>query len=261
MKNLLLKRKLIKINGKTLSYWTNTTKKYQDAYMFLAGGVEKGKFFKKYVESLPNKKTKIVIPDYPGRGGSDPIANNNLDFIANQLQKLIKKLKLNKVTLIGYSFGGALAHEMVKINEKPISKVIVLASGEFFTDFQKLLIKVLFIPPKYSELLRKIYRQAIVKYFPLFDSFPQKNLKSIVEQWLSIINFKLESNKKMDIPLTLINLRRDNIVKKDSTLKFREIYRNIEVVELDLPHTWKFDETIKKKMFIRIINNHTNYFK
>ena len=50
---------------------------------------------------------RVIAPDLPGHGQSDPLeGNSTIENIADQLKSLIDKLNLPKVTMFGHSLGG-----------------------------------------------------------------------------------------------------------------------------------------------------------
>lgn len=76
------------------------------------------------------KDFHIIALDLPGCGGSTPISFRNVDFENNFLSivtEFIQKLDLNNLTIIGHSFGGALALGLATNKKLSIEKLILLS--------------------------------------------------------------------------------------------------------------------------------------
>jgi pimeloyl-ACP methyl ester carboxylesterase len=63
----------------------------------------------KYQVSYFSKKYKCITLDFPGHGNSDEIEDYTPEIFSNYLYKLIEKLKLKNLVLIGHSLGGMVS--------------------------------------------------------------------------------------------------------------------------------------------------------
>lgn len=84
-----------------------------------------------FLQSLSSSEYKIIIPDLPGFGKSNnPSISWDLDNYVEWLNDFIKILNLEKVYLLGHSFGGRVAIKFaVKYPEKISKLVLYEAAG------------------------------------------------------------------------------------------------------------------------------------
>ena len=72
-------------------------------------------------------KFRIIALDLPGFGLSDkPRISYTINFYVNFVEKFIKKLKINRLFLIGSSLGGHIAVEFTLNNKKIVDKLILI---------------------------------------------------------------------------------------------------------------------------------------
>lgn len=86
--------------------------------LLIHGNSASGKIFKKQFDAL-GKKYRLIAPDLLGHGKSGSAKSNDtysFPGYAKALTELINKMNLNKISLIGWSLGGHIALEMVKMN-------------------------------------------------------------------------------------------------------------------------------------------------
>lgn len=219
---------------KTLAYYTNDLNHYKKVIVLLSPGCTAGDFFKNYIDCFPDNYL-LIAPDYPGRDKSTPDRDNSISHMAIDISILLKSLNITKYTLIGLSFGGMVAFELNRIDIPYVEKIIIIASGELFTPFQKLIINSLLFISLYSGLLRKFYLLILI-HFKSFHDLTKDDLKSIDEQGINIAKYKLPDNVIIPTPLLLIALKHDKYVRKESYRKLQHIYPNSAIEYLDYPH-------------------------
>jgi pimeloyl-ACP methyl ester carboxylesterase len=96
---------------------------------------------------------RCIAIDLPGYGKSSAGAHpGTMDFYADTIAKLIRKLSLNNVTLAGHSMGGHISIAAALLYPELINKLILLAPAGFetFTDEEKAWIKRNNSPEIYS---------------------------------------------------------------------------------------------------------------
>lgn len=69
-----------------------------------------------------------LVVDLPSHGSSDNITNFNIDEYTMRLEKLITRLDLGEVNLIGHSLGGALALKLTNSKNITIKNVVLINS-------------------------------------------------------------------------------------------------------------------------------------
>ncbi len=76
--------------------------------VWLHGFGETGEVWKEQVPAL-KKEFRLIIPDLPGSGQSDPIEDMSIEGMAFTVKALLDELGENKVAVIGHSMGGYIA--------------------------------------------------------------------------------------------------------------------------------------------------------
>jgi pimeloyl-ACP methyl ester carboxylesterase len=87
--------------------------------------------WKRHVPYLKERGYKVVVLDLRGFGNSTkPVAGYSYDTWANDLEKVITKLDLQGVTLVGYSIGGAIAmHYASTRDDLRVTKLALVAAA------------------------------------------------------------------------------------------------------------------------------------
>lgn len=77
---------------------------------------------------------RLLIPDLPGHGGSDPAHTNDLAGITADLVSWISATEQRPVTLIGWSLGGMLALEIAGQTRLSVDKLVLIGTTPCFTN-------------------------------------------------------------------------------------------------------------------------------
>ena len=88
-----------------------------------------GASWEKQVPALLNAGFRVITYDRRGFGkSSQPTAGYNYDTFAEDLHKLIRHLKLQDFTLVGFSMGGGeIARYLGKYGSKGVSKAVIIS--------------------------------------------------------------------------------------------------------------------------------------
>ena len=131
--------------------------------LFLHGGGVSALTYKKNFELL-SQKYQVIAPDIPCFGKSS-IPNELWNFgdFADYFSKFINYLKIDKVILVGHSFGGGIALHLAPKN-KIISKLILIDSAG--------------LPPDYST--SKLIYLLIAKTFHSLFLFENKSMSLVI---------------------------------------------------------------------------------
>jgi pimeloyl-ACP methyl ester carboxylesterase len=78
-------------------------------------------------------KSKVIIPDLPGFGGSEKIAKSTIRAYARFISEFIKELNIKTFDIIGGSMGGIIALEYTKSNNPKPDRIVLLATPVYFT--------------------------------------------------------------------------------------------------------------------------------
>lgn len=73
-----------------------------------------GRVYRPLYDYFPDRKYRLIVPDLPGHGKSDPWPNwqrrrVSLHFFAEVMEKLVDSLGLNPVSFVGTSMGGNMS--------------------------------------------------------------------------------------------------------------------------------------------------------
>lgn len=137
-------------------------------------------------EALERLNLRLIVPDRPGYGRSDPLENRTTDQLAGDLAALADHLGQRRFMLLGYSLGGFLAlHCAARLGERVERLGLVSALAPSQVDQQGRTLKGLFrlavtladkAPPLAERILSQMARTILKN--------PQKHLKSHTDRKL-----------------------------------------------------------------------------
>ena len=173
---------------------------------------------------------KITTIDLPGFGKSDePKEVMSVYDYVNFLHKLIEKLELKDISLIGHSFGARLS--LVYASKYKVDKVISLAGPIYKSEVEKSL-KV-----KTLKFLAKIpFLKTVKEWFKKFiGSSDYKNSSEMMRKILiSTINTDVEGDMlKVKVPTLLIWGTKDAAVDVEDARKVVEKMHDAALIEFD----------------------------
>jgi len=116
----------------------------------------------------------VVAPDMPGFGTSGPSAPISLSESVRLLRELLDHLKLDRVVVIGNSFGVALATELALAYPDRVSRLVVVNGGylPFLPSFIKKMIRVPIVEKKFRAFMRSM----VYSDKAFTNAFPNKHL-------------------------------------------------------------------------------------
>ncbi|HEU5138429.1 MAG TPA: alpha/beta hydrolase [Bacillales bacterium] len=99
--------------------------------LFLHGWPVNHKMFEYQSNELPGKGIRFIGMDMRGYGKSDkPWEGYDYDRMADDVQAVIHQLKLDDITLVGFSMGGGIAlRYMAKHNNRNVSKLVLAGAA------------------------------------------------------------------------------------------------------------------------------------
>ncbi len=200
--------------------------------VLLPPGVGNSNHFQK-LGKLLSKSFFVIVIDLPGTNKSS-CSSCNMDQISKRIIDFIETKKIKNFILIGESYGANLAINIS--NSLDVKKIVLVGGGNFFNIFSKLFLTVIFLPPKFSKIIRKSYATLLTK-LNIFDfsDYSDCQLNCIQKRWNEIIwyeNPKFE-NKTNTL---IINSKNDYIVNKRSISRIRANYKNHKFVLLNCSH-------------------------
>jgi len=75
---------------------------------------------------------RVLCPDLPGHGGSDPAAETSLTGFAELLSAWSRDLKLSPAVLLGWSLGGQVALQLALDKSIPLQRLLLVATTPRF---------------------------------------------------------------------------------------------------------------------------------
>ncbi len=191
--------------------------------------------------------SNIVIFDYPGIGKAPAAKHAKLEELAVRFITTLEDLGFQKVVLIGISFGGCVANEMIDKKPELFTKIVIAASGEFlFFPIKQIFISMVFINI-YLPFTSSLIKFLLVDVVKFFEPFDLNDVHSLVIMGRSVFKYKI-GKQQHNTPAQLIFLKNDCVVRPDSIPKMLAKYPNNTVINLDIHHRKSLDKNEKEKV-------------
>ena len=204
--------------------------------------------FHRNVDAFVEAGYRVILPDYPGWGKSDPIVTGEPRFDVNgrATRQLMDALDIDQAHLVGNSMGGGSALAFTKDNPERVGKLILMGAGgvgktSIFTPLPMEGIKLLFDVYKNPspQSLRRMLDVFVYDPSALTDELIELRYQSMMENAHHLPNFLKSvemsgfnmgdyTNDLPNIPnKTLITWGRDDrFVPIDWSLKFLNMIPN-----------------------------------
>jgi pimeloyl-ACP methyl ester carboxylesterase len=166
MNNGFFTEKQIVVDNVLLTYYLHPSTISGETYVFLHGWGSNSTLWFAAVGPVIQNRTALFL-DLPGFGKSQiPTQSWGLDEYVAEIADFFTKLNLKKVTLVGHSFGGAIAIKLAVNRPDLIAKLILVDSAgirpktvrkNMITGIAKI-VKPLFQPEFMRPIKEKIYR-------------------------------------------------------------------------------------------------------
>ena len=172
---------------------SNITLNYEDkgkgkVLLFLHG---LGSSIKDWDFQVPffSKNFRVITVDLRGHGDSVMKDNNfGVDFMVNDIKEFLDALKIDNVTFIGFSMGGAIAFQFAYSYPEKIDKMVIVNSGPDFNNMGEIGEDLL---KKRTEFLKTKGLDPLAKEiaFNMFPESHQLNLRNEFEARCKKNNF------------------------------------------------------------------------
>ncbi|GEM_PF-5188965 len=242
----MLQNKTATVNGTPVSYWENGADEYTQTVIFFSPGALPGDHFEAFADFFP-KNIRVISPDFPGIGKTPPIHHGSIADAGQLMHAFVSHLELEEATLVGISYGGFILDKVLGIGN--YRKAILIATGEFYTPAFTLLINTLFLPPRFSAAVRRIYKYwytthfaFATKFLPEFTITDDTNLDDLLWLLLSGVNNRVDTRQKIETETSLVFLKDDKFIGKQSVRKLQSRYVNSRTYFLDIRHTFPLNE-------------------
>lgn len=200
-------RKQVVVNSLLLNYYSYIPKNNtEETLIFLHGWRSESSVWFKLLENDKFKDFRIYLIDLPGYGKSQtPKTNFNLENYAETVIKFIEKLNLNKPSIVGHSFGGAVSIKLASLSGNSIDKLILIgASGIRNKKLKKTVLKS--IAKTVSPLFKPKFMQGLrINLYRMIGSDDYVATPHLKETYLNIIKEDLtEDLEKIENKTLLI---------------------------------------------------------
>lgn len=214
----------------TLTYEVVGTGK--QTLILIPSGVGNSKTFNVLSQKLKTKY-KLILINLPGTNGSHYI-NPNINNIAEGITVLLNDLNIENPILIGKSYGGNIALSICNLVR--VKGIILLTSGEYFSNLQKLVLKLIFLLPKRVRKVRHIIGKFITKLGIVdFSKNSKDDFDNITDRWWEILSYKLPDIKISQRALIFFATK-DKIINKVSIKKINDIFNKKTISFINSGH-------------------------
>lgn len=229
----------------TYSYYESGGENYTATVLLLPPGGADGQLLDAFIGYFP-KNVRVISPDLPGRGEAPSVDDNSMKNIARWVNEFVVAMNLKDTVLVGISFGGSTANEMLAQSPGLYKKAYLIASGEYFTPVKRVIITILFYPPTVSRACEKVWIYVLHHYIPIFNFVPYDlsfDYSGLFRQWLAIVNYKIDTRRRGEAEVGLIFLTKDTVVNPSSIEKLQAVYPNHTTYFLDMAHDLNLSES------------------
>ena len=249
-------KKQIKVKNINLTYYQGGK---GQTLLFFHGGRLRALPFVKILQKLTSNY-EIIIPDIPGHGESHLSKKiNSLSDYAEFFLNFLKKIKKKNVIIVGYSFGGGIAINMLHYLKKIIKKIIIINSSGIEKSYQNKLKqdldRLIFYLSNFKYL--KVFLVLIREWFYFyFNHFKDIKILNKVKENKNKLNFKYVNK-----PFIIIWSKNDKIfplkiAKKIYNLSKKTSENYVRLFIVKGSHDWiflnqtKFLKILKKALII-----------
>ncbi len=171
------------------------------------------------LESFPNLASQfcvyaVDVLAQPNKSTENRLDMKSLDY-GKWLLEVILKLKLNEVTLVGFSFGGFISLKALEFNETPIKKVYLIApvyivNGNPFLGLFKMFIPLKkFIQTNNKKYITKVMEALFSEYDDFALAFMATTFKHCNMDFSPLPIIAKEAAKNIKTPITLMAAEKD----------------------------------------------------
>lgn len=189
----------------------------------------------KYLETqkiLEKERYKVYVPDLPGFGYVEMINNSMVlgDYVS-YLKKFLEKENLEKVILVGHSFGGRVSVKFAAKYPEMVEKIILTGApllrpklGIKKYIVSKIVVAFGFMKKYFPLSVALLLRKFIYKFIGEYDYLKADKMK---QTFVNIINEDLANIiRKITIPVLLIWGENDKLVSIEIAKKVQKMIKN-----------------------------------
>ena len=119
----------VQIDGHRLVY-TDAGPARGPVVLMLHGMVSDSTTWQRSVDLLSSRGFRVIAPDMLGHGASDkPRRGYTLESFARHASELLTSLRVRAATVVGHSYGGAVAMAMAHYHPQKVDRLVLVAAG------------------------------------------------------------------------------------------------------------------------------------
>jgi pimeloyl-ACP methyl ester carboxylesterase len=188
---------------------------------------------------------RVIIPDIPGHGGSDTLAEtHSMELMAQSIQSLLQSLGIEKFTLIGHSMGGYVMLAFAQLFPEKLTGMVLFHSSVFADTDEKKKSRLLEIEQIENGHLDKIGANHLPKTFatqnwdrfqPLLGEMAKRALAHDPKGVCALIRGMMERPDRQELirnfekPMLFIFGKKDNFISVDAAQKMALLNSKIEI--------------------------------
>ncbi len=154
-------------------------------------GSTKDGWNKKFIKYLSDKY-KIIVYDIRGVGESTDNPEHTVEQYSEDLYLFLKKLKIKKSHILGFSFGGLISQKITYDHPEIVDKLILIGSNVSGYDIDENIRNILFDlsgtdediwERRYKILYTEEYQEIYGSHIPIFNRVVLENQKNAILNW------------------------------------------------------------------------------
>lgn len=238
--------------GDAKIYYEIKGKDDKPVLLFLHGGFGNIEDFNGILPDL-EQEFKIIGIDSRGQGKSS-LGSKNLTYelIQKDVERVLKHLNIDRLSIIGFSDGGIVAYRLASVTSLNIENLITIGSRWHFKNTE---------PTK--ELLSRITGESWRKKFPrTYKAYQNLNpdpnfdflAQSVVKMWLddSETGYPNQAVKKISCPLLAVRGDDDHLLSREAVVELTGMVRGSKLLNIPFAGHVAFDN--QKMIFMLCLN-------
>ncbi|MEZ5405338.1 MAG: alpha/beta hydrolase [Verrucomicrobiia bacterium] len=254
VKTIASKKHYIEVNGIKMYYEIHG---HGEPILLIHGGSTSGESYYKQVPALSHF-FQVILPDSRAHGRTtDSDKPLSYELMAMDFVKLLKKLKIKKASIVGWSDGGVIGLYLAIHHPELVNKLVTFGANfdvNGITEEFKKAIETSH-PKDHPAFLRERYEQISPEgpaYWPIF-------YYKLKKMWLNSPHFTIDQLKSIQAP-TLILVGDHDIVKLEHTMAlFRSIPNSQLCIVPGSTHLVPLEKPqLVNEMVLNFLQNSTN---
>ena len=245
--------KLLDIKGynvRYLEYDTNPATSQRDRVVVLLHGIGASAERWGYVVPHLSEKYRLLVPDIIGFGYSDkPTVEYTMDFFVQFFEDFLGELKVERLSIIGSSFGGYLASCFTMKNSKNVKKLVLAAPAGTMRSSTRALDQYIMaaLYPTYENSIRAfkdmVYEPSVVTEETIRDFMNRMRLPNAKYAFMSTLLAMRDHRhlsgtiSKINVPTLLVWGEDDKMIPLENAQEYKEIPNSRITVMKNCGHT------------------------